>query len=314
MNIIEAIFPVFTIALLGYLLTWAGVFRVGDVPGLTRYVFNIALPILLFDSLATASLPETVEWTFLLAYYLPALSIFALGMAASGYGFKRRRSERGIFGMSCAYSNTVLIGLPVITAALGQEALVPLLMIIAIHSAVFFSLTTAVAESGDHRVKGWSVLQRTVRGMVKNPIVMGLLIGLVFNLLGFTIHPIVHRVITPLRASALPVALFVTGAALREYRPMGHMPEASIAMVLKLIVQPLLVWGLGTILQLPPLWLTVAVVTAALPTGINASIFAVKYDRAVAPVATAVLLGTAVSAVTITVLLVLLQGMHLPQF
>jgi predicted permease len=307
MQIIEAIFPVFTIALLGYILTWIGVFRVNDVPGLTRYVFNIALPILLFDSLSSAALPATVEWSFLLTYYLPALSVFVIGMVISQHLFKRRRSERGIYGMSCSYSNTVLIGLPVITAALGNEALVPLLMIIAIHSAVFFSLTTAVAESGDHGVKGWSVLYRTARGMARNPIVMGLVVGLFFNVMGFTVHPLLQRVITPLRASALPVALFVTGAALREYRPMGHMPEATIAMILKLIVQPLLVWGLGTVFQLPPLWLTVAVVTAALPTGINASIFAVKYDRAVAPVATAVLLGTAVSAVTITMLLVLLS-------
>lgn len=306
-EILAVIFPVFAIALLGYLLTWAGVFRTGDVAGLTRYVFNVALPVMLFDSMAAVALPESVQWTFLLAYYLPGLALFGAGMVAGRRWFGHRRGESGVYGMSCGYSNTVLIGIPVVSAAWGEQALLPLLLIITIHSAVFFSLTTLVVESGERHGTGVAVVRRTAAGMVRNPVVMGLAVGVLFNVAGWSIPGVVRSVTSPIRASALPAALFVTGASLRQYRPMGHLPEALTAMVMKLVVHPLLVWvAAAVVFRLDPLWTAVAVVTAALPTGINASVFAVKYDKAVAPVATAVLVGTALSIVSVTTLLVLL--------
>ncbi len=312
MNMLTTIFPVFAIALLGYVLTWTGVFRLGDIAGLTRYVFNVALPVLLFDSMSRMELPETVRWSFLLAYYIPGIIVFAAGAAVGRRLFGQSRIASGVYAMGCSYSNTVFLGLPVVAAAWGDAALLPLLLIIAVHSLIYFTLTTAVVEFGRRGIRAGSsgrramlsVLGRTAMGMLRNPIVVGLLAGVMYNYAGLTLPGMVQSVITPLRASALPAALFVTGAALRQYRPMGHMPEALTAIVLKLAVYPLLVWGVATVLfRLPAEWVAVAVVTAAMPTGINASVFAVKYDAAVAPVATAVLFGTALSLVSLTTLL-----------
>lgn len=328
-DIAGIIFPVFAIAVVGYTLAAVGLFRPPDTAGLTRYVFSVALPVMLFHSMATVSLPETVRWSFLVAYYLPALAVYLTALMLGRALFGHTRREQAVFGMSAGYSNTVLIGLPVIAAAWGDAALLPLLMIVAIHSGIMFSLTTAIAESGAARrgartaphggasaaapstAQGAGrggfahVLGRTVVGMLRNPIVVGLAAGLLFNLLAIPLPPPIEQTLGLIRASAVPAALFVTGASLREYRVMGHIGEAVVIIIFKMVVHPLAVWVLATfVFDLPAMWVAVAVVTAALPTGINASVFARKYDAAVAPVVTATLLSTLLSIATVSVLLV----------
>ncbi len=305
MHTLSIIFPVFAVAMLGYVLTWLGVFRTRDVPGLTRYVFYIALPVMLFDSMSRVALPEAVRWSFLLAYYVPTLLVFFLGMSIVRKAFRFKLTEQGMFGMGSAYSNTVLIGLPVITTAWGDVAILPLMMIIAVHSAVLFSLTTMLAESGRSRDGGIVTAGfRTALGMLRNPIVGGLVVGLLFNLFAIPIPASVATITGWIRGSAMPAALFVTGASLQQYRLMGHLPETGLMVVLKLVVHPALVWfTAAVVLGLPPLWTGVAVVTAALPTGINASVFATRYRAAVAPVTGSILVSTLLSIVTLTVLL-----------
>lgn len=313
---LTVIFPVFAVVILGYVLTWAGAFRVRDITGLTRYVFNIAFPVMLFDSMARVSLPESVRWSFLLAYYAPTLLLYAIGMWSGMRWFRHGITGGGMVGMSAAYSNTVFIGLPVITTAWGDTALLPLLMIIAVHSGIMFSLTTAVAESGRHSrsrpggdaVESTPVVAlialRTIKGMVRNPVVGGLVIGLVFNVLAIPIPAPIAAVTGLFRSSALPAALFVTGASLRQYNVRGQYAETAVLVLFKLVLHPFLVWIMAAlILRLPPLWTGVAVVTAAMPTGINASVFASKYEAAVAPVTSSILVTTALSILTLTVLL-----------
>jgi predicted permease len=316
MEVVGVILPVVAIAVIGYVVTWIGIFRLDDVGGLTRYVFNVALPVMLFDSMSTVVLPESIQWSFMLAYYGPTLAVYAVGMWLGLRFFGYNRTEQGVFGMGCAYSNTVLIGLPVISTAWGDRAILPMMMIISIHSAVLFSLTTAVAES-DVRARGGSVdrghfggsvVLRTVVGMVRNPIFLGLVIGLLFNIWAVPIPRTAGTVISWLRGSALPAALFVTGASLRRYRAGGALGPSGLMLAMKLVVHPLVVWVMAAfVFELPPLWSAVAVVTASLPTGINASVFAAKYDAAMAPVATSVLVSTALSVVSLSVLLVLLM-------
>lgn len=316
MHIATVIFPVFAVAILGYLLTWAGAFRVKDIPGLTRYVFYIALPVMLFDSMSQVVLPERVRWSFLIAYYVPTVMLFVLTMLLGRRFFRHSVRESGIYGMGCSYSNTVLVGLPVITTAWGDTAILPLMMIIALHAGVMFSLTTAVAEAGaspsnregsraeEARAPLAVVALRTAAGMARNPIVGGLAIGLVFNILDIPVAAPILTVTSWIRASALPAALFVTGASLRQYRIAGHLAETGMIILAKMVVHPLLVWIVAAlVLRLPPLWTAVATATAALPTGINASVFAGKYDAVVAPITSSILVTTALSIVTLTVLL-----------
>jgi malonate transporter and related proteins len=305
-DIAAVVIPVFSIAVLGYLVTWAGLFRTGDIAGLTRYVFSVALPVMLFDSMAKIVLPDSFQWSLMVSYYVPTLMLFGVTALIGRSLFRQSRPERAIFAMGASYSNTVLIGLPIVSAAWGDEGLLPLLMIVTVHAALLFLVTTALAEAGGSSSGSaiGGILRRTTGGMIRNPILIGLAAGLVANALDFRLPGPLDSAAGMIRASAVPAALFVTGASLREFRVTGHLAEAGTLVLLKMVVHPLLVWlPARFIFDLPPLWITVAVLTAALPTGVNASVFARRYDASVAPVATATLVSTLLSVVSTSVLL-----------
>ena len=149
MDILAIIAPVFLVVLAGYLTAYAGILKERDVDGLSRFVFNIALPVLLFNSLAHVVLPKEFNWQFLFSYYLVVLIIFGLGMLLSKKWFASSVQEQGIFSLGSSFSNLMLVGLPIISAGLGEEALLPLFMLVSVHSATLFLITTIVVERGN---------------------------------------------------------------------------------------------------------------------------------------------------------------------
>ena len=305
MQIFNIIFPIFTIALLGYVLTAIGYFTPQGTAGLSSYVFKFAIPILLFNAMSNIVLPERIEWPFLIAYFGVGILNFILGIQISWSRFNQKRKGQAIFGLGACYSNMVLIGLPVITTALGDQALLPMLLLITFNSPIFFSLVTLVAESQSRTLdKLWSKLAQPFVKVVQNPIIIGLALGLLFNYFAIPLPVFVEGTIQIIRGSALPCALFVLGASLTEYKLSGQLDRAMWLVGLKMLVHPLLVWALLTYLfEIDPLWRTVAVIAASLPIGINTAVFAYQYRSAVAPVSTAILISTLISIGSLSYLL-----------
>jgi predicted permease len=305
MPIIEVIFPVFAIALLGYILTYKAVFGIRDIEGISRFVFTLAIPVMLFNSMAKIDLPKQLNWAFLLSYYLVAVLIFGFGMWASKRLFNYSPQEQSVFGMGSSYSNALLIGLPLISTGLGDDALLPVFMLISIHSAVLFFLTTLFAERnvGDGR-SILAIIRQTITRLASNPIIIGLVLGMLVNFFSIPIPKPINTTIEIISKAALPCALFVLGASLSAYKLAGHFREAWTIIALKLILQPLLVALLAfVIFQVDPLWAAVAVMMAAMPVGINVYMFAQKYQVCLAPVSSAIVISTSLSILTQSLLL-----------
>lgn len=189
------------------------------------------------------------------------------------------------------------MGIPLVVTSFGDIALVPLFMIVSTHAAVMFFTTTMVMEAGRGDLAQLRLLPwQTIRVLGSNAIVLGLLLGLCFNLLDLTIPDAIDAIAKSLGGAALPCAVFSMGASLSQYRIRGSMPEAATLIGLKNILQPLLVWVLATqVLNIDSLWVAVAVLLAACPIGINTYLFAQRYDALVAPTAAAVVLSTGLS-------------------
>lgn len=302
MQIIEIIFPVFAIAFVGYMAAYLGLLKEEHIVGITRFVFYIAIPLLLFNSLANVTLPEEINWGFFLSYYLVVFTIYGLAMLISRRQFAYTSKEQGIFGMGSTYSNLVLVGLPVITSAFGDEALLPMFMIISVHSATLFFLATITTErESESRGTFIGLLSQTGGKLIKNPIIIGLVFGLSYNLLSLPIPDPIAETISILSRAALPCALIVLGASLSTYQLAGKFKEAWTIVGLKIILQPILVWILAfVVFDLDPLWATVAVMAAGMPVGINAYMFAQKYEVCITPMATAVLLSTLLAIGTLS--------------
>ncbi len=307
--LLEVIAPVFGVMALGALSVKIRVLDQAAVKGLVLFVFNFAIPILLFRSLAQTELPPDIAWGFLLSYYVGAFAVFGGGIALGWFAFRRPLAEQAIFGMSAGFSNTVLIGIPILFTAYGPEATLPTLLIIAFHGPVLMSLTMGLIQVGrgaqvSMADQGWTIVLEIVR----NPIIMGLLAGLLMNLTGLTIPGPLDRVAEMVGTTAVPCALFALGASLAGYPLSGDVAPALALSTLKLVVHPALVWLVAVpILGLEGIWVPVAVTMAAMPSGINVYLFGARYDAAPGVAARTVLLSTLISLATLSGILYLFQ-------
>ena len=181
MAILEAVFPVFAIAFLGYLAAALKLLSTVDIAGMSRFVFTIAIPVLLFNTLAHMELPAQLNWQFLLCYYLIALTIFGLGALTKRFVFAGSLKEQGIFGLGCSYSNLILVGLPIISAGFGDAGLLPLFILVSFHSATLFFVATLLVERDpeDGGLSRWHIVRQTFKNLIRNPIIIGLVLFMI---------------------------------------------------------------------------------------------------------------------------------------
>jgi predicted permease len=244
-NLLTVVAPIFGIIALGFMAVKVRVLDDGGVRGLVLYVFSFAIPLLLLRSLARTELPPDIQWSFLLSYFGGALAVFLLGMISCRHLFHRPLDDQAIFGMGAGFSNTVLMGIPILLTAFGPDANLPIFLIIAFHGPILMPLVSGLIRVG----RGEASLGQQVRTigleLVRNPIILGLAAGLALNLGGLGIPPTLDRMVEMVGASAVPCALFALGSALAAYPLTGDVPPAILLTVLKLLVHPALVWVLA---------------------------------------------------------------------
>ncbi|XOV88607.1 MAG: AEC family transporter [Pseudomonadota bacterium] len=300
----DIILPVFGLVVFGFVAGRAGWIKPAAIEGLSAFVFTFAIPVMLFRAVATAELPSHVPLAFLLAYYGSTLVLF-LAALALGRQLKLTMLGASVFAMSATYSNVVLLGIPLVVATLGAEGTVPLFIIVSTHAAIMFVMTTLFAELRSGSLA--SLPLQTVKVLARNMIVVGLLAGLTLNLAGLSLPATLDNMAAYLGSAALPCAVFSMGASISLYRITGDLTRISLAVMLKNGVHPLLVWLVcDPLLELPRAWTAVAVVLAACPSGINAYLFANRYQAGVAATASVVVMSTLLSIPLMSLLLLLL--------
>ncbi|QFR33538.1 AEC family transporter [Ancylobacter sp. TS-1] len=293
--------PVFGLIGLGFVASLSGHLRERAAEGLSEYVFGLAVPVLIFKTLAEARLPEEGQpWGYWIAYFTGAFIVFAIGMLVAKRVFGRGHIEAVIQGFTSGQANTVFVGVPLILQAFGPEGAVPLFLLIAIHLPIMMVLATVLAEGAAAGISLGS-LRRLGRMLAFNPILLGIYAGGIAKLLGYTPDGVLKQTLDMLAASAVPCALVSLGLALHRYPIRGDIGPALVISTLKLAVHPAIVYALTRVLPMPPVWADVAVVFAAMPCGINAYLLAQRYQAGVTASASAVSLSTAASLFTVTV-------------
>ena len=307
--VVGIVVPIFGVIIVGYT---AGRFRLLDrnaIHGLSLYVFNLAIPILLFRVLATTELPEALPWRYLVGYYACALIFFSVSLRLARFLFGYGRGEAGVFAFGCSYGSFIPLGIPLVLATFGQQAAVPLFILVATQAPVMFPMMTAVQESVDVADKsGLSRLWAMLKGIAANQYLAGIALGVLVNLMGVPLPLPVLDVLQLISQSAAPCALFALGAALSQYRIAGAISASITISILKTLVFPAVVWLVtDRLLDLDPLWQAVLVLLAALPVGINTYLFAEQYRTAVPLAAASTVLSTGLSVITISIILGLIE-------
>jgi len=303
---LEIIIPVFGMAVMGYGSGRLGILDEKAAKGLSAFVFKLAIPIMLFRALGRLELPE-IEFRGLAAYYSAAgLVYFSCAMYARRV-LKFTCDESGTYAMGSAFANTVLLAFPIVMKVHGEAGTLPLLLIISCHTTWLFSIGTLYIETGRARGKGlFKTLGRVLKGLVTNPIVVGLLCGLLWNALGLTLPTYLDEICEMFGDAAVPGALFSMGLSLCGFKMAGNLSHILQLTLWKLFIHPAVMWVFATqIFHLSPIWTSVTVLAAAMPSGVNAYLFAASYETREATVAATVLLSTGLAMVTITGLLLL---------
>ena len=200
---------------------------------------------------------------------------------AARLAFGRRGPALAVFGISACFSNTTILGIPIVLKAYGDAAAVPLGLILGFHSALLFTLTTVVAEIGAGvGVPVPRLLRNVGTGLATNPILWSIGAGLLLNLLALPLPDLLDQFAALLGGAALPAALFALGANLSRFRLTRTLRESLALTASRLGPAGADLCAGCFCIRLTPVSLAVAVTMAALPTGINAYLFGARYDAA----------------------------------
>lgn len=300
LTLLQVVLPVFLVIGGGFLAARQQILARDHFDGLMRFVQQIAIPCLLFRAVSQLDLGAVFDWRLLFSFYSAATISFVLGVTGARVIFKRRPGEAVAIGFGALFSNSVLLGLPIMERAFGTAALAPNFAIVAVHAPFCYLLGITVMEFS--RADGRSMAATTrvvVNTMFRNAISVGLALGLFVNLIGVATPEVMAAALDMLGRAALPAALFALGGILVRYKLRSNIAEAGMVSLLSLVVHPAITWFLvGPVFDLPLGYVQSAVMTAAMGPGVNAFIFATMYDRAKDTAASSVLLATAMSVLT----------------
>lgn len=310
-SILTTVLPVFGMIVLGYAFTKLNIFDVTAGRGISLFVFNVAIPALLFKTVATIAAQEAAPWELWLAFF-GGLAVTWFATAFASRFFDGLSASGGAAAsMAGGFGNLALLGTPLALAHYGQAVAIPLGMILSVHAPVLWFAATFHRELARH--SGSFSIGRTAHelflSLATNAIVLSLIAGSLWRTTGLGLHPIVERMLEMLADASVPTALFALGVSLAGYSLRGAWSSVFTLIALKMLLMPLLVLiAVRNLADIPPLWAKVAVLFAAMPTGANAFLFAQRNDEAVPAVSGAIAIGTGLAAISASILLYLMDA------
>ena len=235
--------PIYLTIALGYWATRQGLFVKADMQVFGKFTINLALPALLFNALSQRSVAEILNTSYLLAYALGSLVVMGLGLlwARQVKGHSLSYSSMMAMGMSCP--NSGFVGYPIILLSFGPVAGVALALNMVVENLVLLPLLLAVADSQDKPGQWLSVLVRTFKNLLKNPMIIGIVAGFAFSLSGLSMPTPLGRTIHLFAQSSAVLSLFVIGGSLVGLKAQGLQGTVMPIALGKLLLHPLAMWG-----------------------------------------------------------------------
>ena len=300
-----AAFPVFALVGCGVL---AGRFRLinpGSSEALNRFVYAFSLPALLFVAVYRGSLEEILNGTFLLAVIAATLVTALIGFALSRYAWKASAPESVMRGLNASFANTGYLGIPLVSVAYGDKAALPAALATVATNIVSFALAIACLEMLANPRGGGAT--RALAGVARSPLIWPIAAAFLAVWLQVRVPVPVERFLGLLSAAAGPCALFAIGLFVSQLSIRQGFAASWPTTALKLVAHPALMALLAYyLLPLDPFWAKVSVVCASLPLGATAFVLAQRYRLLEAETSTGAVLSTAVSVITVSLVMTLL--------
>ncbi|HEX8010690.1 MAG TPA: AEC family transporter [Casimicrobiaceae bacterium] len=298
--------PLFLLVFLGYALARWGRWRKPVADALTRFVFSVAIPALLFRLMSDFSKLPPVDARLLLAYFGACLIVFVLGRIIAARAFRLDGVAQSVFALGCIFTNNVLLGIPLAKVTLGEASMPAISLVLVFNALLLWTLVTVSVEWARHRSLSWSGYLQAAKAVLANPVVASILAGTLWGLAALPLPTFVEQTLSLVGEAAIPLSLIAVGMGLAEYGIREGWRVSAAMTALKLAVQPAVVWLLARALSLPPLETNAIVLLASLPVGANVYLMSRQFDTLGGPVAASLVLSTALAAGTTPAILPLL--------
>lgn len=303
---LNATVPIFLVMVLGYVLKQIGMFSEEFCSVANRYVFKVALPVLLFRDIAQTNLYEDFHLDFVL-YCMGVTIVMFLGVWALAAKFLPDKTMVGAFAQGSVRSSVAVLGIAFVVNIYGAPGLAPLMIVSAVPLFNIFSviILTFSAGGGTH---GRAAIKKACINVLKNPIILGIFAGLPFSLLRVTIPDIPAKAIESVAATATPIALLVVGAGFEGTKALAKIRPTIVATAIKLVVLPAVFLPLAVHLGFSGTEMVAVLIMLGSPTTVTSYIMAKNMDNDGELSSSVVVLTTLLSSVTLTGWIFLLRA------
>lgn len=309
MNIlIEIVSPFFGFILIGYI--FGRVFNGTDegLFWLNKFIIYLAVPSLLFALLAKSSIEEMANVSFIFVTTSITICIFVICFIYLTWFRKKRFGDSSLLAASASYGNVGYMGIPLMVALLGEEAIIPATLILIFDSMTHFILVPFIAARNDGGTRLMR-LAKSIGEILKNPFLTASILGAIVAIYKIELPILVTSLTVQLGQAAIPTALFSLGVSLAMAKFSGLTTDKSFLVMMNLIIHPALVAVIVLSLDIfDPVWAATAIIMATLPTALNVFMMAKQYDKESEAVSSVTLFGTIASVGTISIIIYLVDA------
>ena len=306
---LNATVPVFLMMLLGMLFRKLGWIDEAFASKMNQFVFLVPLPVLVFHDLAAADIGDVWNFRFVAFCFLATAASIAICAVLSC--FLKEKAQRGEFIQASYRSSAALLGIALTTNIYGDAGLVPLMIIgsVPLYNIMAVVVLSLTSPAKDAPKKG--LWKSTLKGIVTNPIILGIAAGLLWSVLGLPFPPILEKTVSSLSDLTAPLGIIAMGATFRLDKAVGQARPAIAASVIKLVGFCILFLPLAVRMGFRGEELVAILIMLGSATTVSCYVMAKNMGHEGTLTSSAVMLTTLFSAFTITGWLFLLKSLGL---
>lgn len=299
MHLAGTILPIFAIILAGWVAGVSGYMPRDLAAPLMRFSYYVAMPALVFLTIADETLHSLLDWRFVAAFGGGSMLCFAAVMMFERIvrGVSVRKSA--MLAAAVSMTNTGFVALPILKSLFGQPGVLAAAIATIFVGAIIFPVLVVLLEidrpDASRSLRGAAL----IRQIATNPVILATVCGVIWSIVGVKLPGPVVSLLTILGEALTPCALFSIGLDLTLSELRQRPGLYALLTTLKLAVVPLVVYVLCIAAQLDRTATIAAVVCAAVPTAKSAYVLAAEYDVEKAVVSGVISMTTLFSVVTL---------------
>ncbi len=304
---INATLPVFLVIVLGYILMQTKMLNENFVTVANKFNFQVTLPFLVFKDISSANVRENFDLKFVL-FCAGATTLCFFVIWGLTKLFVKDTTIHGAFVQASFRSSAAVMGIAFIQNIYGNSGMAPMMIIGSVPLYNIFSVIVLTMEANE-QIQGSDRIKKAALGIVKNPIIIGILLGLLVSVSGITFPTLVNKTIQSVASMASPLALIAIGAGFEGKKALGKIKPTIWVAFIKLVLQTVVFLPLACMLGFRTEKLIAILIMLAAPTTPSCYIMAKNMKNDGVLTASSVVVTTLCSSITLTFWIYLIKSM-----